>query len=122
MDIVYLCPIYTSKVSTQDLDMFSLCDNPEVFSNIAANTPDVVVIDEGSRELLILEVGCTFDYSLEEAYLTKILKYQQLKQTISQLGYKCTLLVFIFGSLGHVHKLVVRGLQPVIVLLLCYYW
>ena len=31
--------------------------------------------------------------------------------TIFQLGYRCKLLVFIFGSLGHVHKLVVRGLQ-----------
>ena len=28
-----------------------------------------------------------------------------------QLGYKCKLLVFIFGSLGNVHRLVVRGLQ-----------
>ena len=104
-------PASLYKHHTVKPSMFSLCDNPEVFSNISANTPDVVVVDEGSREVLILEVGCTFDYSLEEAYLTKIVKYQQLKQTISQLGYRCTLLVFIFGSLGHVHKLVVRGLQ-----------
>ena len=70
-----------------------------------------MVNDEVERYSFILEVGCTFDSSLEEAFLTKMLKYQQLKQTISQLGHKCTLLVFIFGSLGHVHKLVVRGLQ-----------
>ena len=82
-----------------------------MFSNISANTPDVVLVDEINRELLILEIGCTFDYSLEEAFSTKMLKYLQLTQTISQLGYKCKLLVFIFGSLGHVHKLVVRGLQ-----------
>ena len=69
------------------------------------------VVNESRREVFILEVGCTFDHSLEEAFLTKMLKYQQLKQTISQLGYKCTLIGFIFGSLGHVHKLVVRGLQ-----------
>ena len=61
--------------------------------------------------MLILEVGCTFDHSLEEAFSTKILKYQQLEQAISQLGYRCKLLVFIFGSLGHAHKFVVRGLQ-----------
>ena len=92
--------------------MFILCDDDsDVFSNISANTPDVVVVNESRREVFILEVGCTFDHSLEEAFLTKMLKYQQLKQTISQLGYKCTLLGFIFGSLGHVHKLVVRGLQ-----------
>ena len=52
-----------------------------------------------------------FDYSLEEAFLAKVLKYQLLKNEIEQLGYNCKLLVFIFGSLGHVHRLVVRGLQ-----------
>lgn len=92
--------------------MFNLCnDDSDVFLNIPANTPDVVVVNEHRREVFVLEVGCTFDHSLEEAFLTKIMKYQQLVQTISQLGYRCQLLVFIFGSLGHVHKLVVRGLQ-----------
>ena len=42
------------------------------FSNDAANTPDVVVVDEGSREVTILEVGCAFDYSLEEAFLPRL--------------------------------------------------
>ena len=89
-----------------------MCNNEsDIFSNVTANTPDVVVVDEDSREVTILEVGCTFDYSLEEAYITKFLKYQQLKDVITQLGYKCKLLVFIFGSLGNVHRLVVRGLQ-----------
>ena len=92
--------------------MFSLCDDDsDVFYNISANTPDVVVVNESRREVFILEVACTFDHSLEEAFLTKALKYHQLEQTISQLGYRCKLLVFIFGSLGHVHRLVVRGLQ-----------
>ena len=99
------------KHSTVKPHMFSLCSDSEVFSIISANTPDAIIISEIHREVLILEVGCTFDYSLEEAFSTKILKYQQLEQAITQLGYKCKLLVFIFGSLGHVHKLVVRGLQ-----------
>ena len=43
--------------------------------------------------------------------MTKVMKYQALVNTISELGYRCRLLVFIFGSLGHVHKLVVRGLR-----------
>uniref|UniRef100_A0A668ATD0 ER lipid raft associated 2 n=1 Tax=Myripristis murdjan TaxID=586833 RepID=A0A668ATD0_9TELE len=42
--------------------------------------------------------------------MTKVIKYQLLINTISELGYRCRLLVFIFGSLGHVHRLVVRGL------------
>ncbi len=99
------------KHSTVKPSMFSLCSNDSVFSNITANTPNVVVVIENHKEVFILEVGCTFDYSLEEAFLTKVLKYQQMEQTILQLGYKCKLLIFIFGSLGHVHKLVVRGLQ-----------
>ena len=53
----------------------------------------------------------TFDFSLEEAFLAKTLKYQPLKNEIENLGYNCKLLVFIFGSLGHVHRLVIRGLQ-----------
>ena len=61
--------------------------------------------------MTILEVACTFDHSLEETFLTKVLKYQRLKDAIIQLGYKCKLLVFIFGSLGNVHESVVRGLQ-----------
>ena len=38
-------------------------------------------------EVFILEVGVTFDYSLEEAFLTKVLKCHQLEQALSQLGY-----------------------------------
>ncbi|CAL8358231.1 unnamed protein product [Arctogadus glacialis] len=48
---------------------------------------------------------------LEEAFLAKVTKYQLLRNEIAQLGYTCKLLVFIFGSLGHVHRLVIRGLQ-----------
>ena len=93
-------------------NMFTLCNNQvDTFSNLTANTPDVVVIDEESKEVTILEVGCTFDFSLEEAFLAKTLKYQPLKNEIENLGYNCKLLVFIFGSLGHVHRLVIRGLQ-----------
>ena len=48
---------------------------------------------------------------LEEAFMTKAIKYQPLLHTISELGYRCRLLVFIFGSLGHTHRLVIRRLQ-----------
>ena len=56
-----------------------------------------------------LETGCCFDSCLEEAYLTKLVKYQSLVREISGSGYKCQFLVFISGSLGHVHTLVTRG-------------
>ena len=101
--------MYThSRVS---IAMFTHNNENDAFSDVTANTPDIVVVDEDSREVTILEVACTFDHSLEEAFLTKALKYQRLKDAILQLGYKCKLLVFVFGSLGNVHKSVVRGLQ-----------
>ncbi len=103
--------ILLCKHSAVKPSMFSLCSNDSVFSNITANTPHVVVVNDNHKEVFILEVSCAFDDSLDEAFLTKVLKYQQLKQTSLQLGYKCKLLIFIFGSLGHVHRLVVRGLQ-----------
>ena len=59
----------------------------------------------------ILEVGSTFDFSLEEAFLTKALKYQPLVSAVEQLGYMCQLIVFIFGSLGKAHRPAERGLQ-----------
>ena len=110
MDLISKYITYTFRYSTSLFkhyivkpSMFSLCsDDSDVLSNIPANTPDVVVVNENLREVFVLEVGCTFDHSLEEAFLTKMLKYEQLKQTISQLGYNCKLIVFIFGSLGHV--------------------
>ncbi len=90
--------------------MLTLCNAEyDVFSNVTANVPDVV--DEDSREVAILEMGRTFDYSQENAYLTEVLKYQLLRDVIIQLAYKCKLLVFVFGSLSNVHRLVVRGLQ-----------
>ena len=93
-------------------NMFTLYNNHvDTFQTVTANTPDVVVVDEVSREVTILEVGCAFDYSLEETFLAKTLKYQPLKNEIERLGYSCKLLVFIFGSLSHVHRLVMRGLQ-----------
>ena len=65
--------------------MFELSNNSE-FGNVTANTPDGIRIDEAHREVVLLEVGCTFDSSLEEAFSTKQLKYQPLVQAITQLG------------------------------------
>ena len=48
-------------------EMFQ-CNDSHVFANITADTPDVIVIDENSREVFLLEVGCAFDSSLEEAF------------------------------------------------------
>ncbi len=67
--------------------------------------------NNNNREVFVLEIACTFDSSMEEAFMTKVIKYQPLLNVISEIGYRGRLLVFIFGSLGHTHRLVVRGLQ-----------
>ncbi len=55
--------------------------------DLSANTPEVVVINEECREVFVLEVACTFDSSMEEAFMTKVIKYQPLLNTISEIGY-----------------------------------
>jgi hypothetical protein len=42
------------------------------------NTPDIVAVGEGQREVLILEVGCSFDCYMEQAFAERLLKYQPL--------------------------------------------
>ena len=71
---------------------------------MTANTPAVVIVDEESREVSVLEMAGTFDPSLEEAFMTKVIKYQPLLHTISELGYRCRLFVFIFSSLRLAHR------------------
>ncbi len=48
----------------------SLSNNSEMFSDLSANTPDVAVINEECREVFVLEIACTFDSSMEEAFMT----------------------------------------------------
>ena len=88
-------PVKIHKHSKVTPTMFNLCNNDDVFTPISANTPDVVIVDEESRDVTILEVSCAFDSNLEEAFMSKVLKYELLREVIIQLGYKCKLLVFI---------------------------
>ncbi len=75
-----------------------------------ANTPDIVNISQNGKKVTLFEVSCAFDLFMEDSYCSKILKYQSLISTVENLGYKCQFIVLVFGSLGHVHRLVVRGL------------
>ena len=82
----------------------------DVMCNIP-NTPDVVFLNRERREVLLLEIGCVFDLYMEMAFNDKILKYQPILEILRDLGYQCKLIVFIFGSLGHVHNRVFSGLR-----------
>ena len=80
------------------------------FVNIP-KTPDFVFLNRDRREVLLLEIGCVFDLYMEMAFNDKILKYQPILEILRDLGYQCKLIVFIFGSLGHVHNRVFSGLR-----------
>ena len=89
--------------------MFSRCSaETSVFFNLNATRPDITIFVEKNINVFFLEVGWCFDSSLEEAYLTKLVKYHPLVQQISGLGHKSQYLVVIFSSLGHVHRPVIR--------------
>ncbi len=64
-----------------------------------ANTPDIVNISQNRKTATLFEVWCAFVF-MEDSYCSKILKYQSLISTIENLGYKCHLIVLVFGSLG----------------------
>ena len=75
------------------------------------NTPDIVVVDDLLKTIVILEVGCCFDMYMDLCFSEKMLKYQPLTHALTVGGYSTKLVVLIYGSLGHVHRLCVRGLQ-----------
>ena len=68
-------------------------------------------MEGGQGEVLILEGGCSFDGNMEQAFVEKLLKYQPLVVSLDCLGCRSKLVALIFGSLGHVHRLALRGLQ-----------
>lgn len=68
----------------------------------------LLFLEGGQREVFILEVCCSFDYSMEQAFAAKLLKYQTLVSRLNSLGYQCKLVVLIFGGLGQVDSTCVQ--------------
>lgn len=63
-------------------------------SFVRAQTTPLMLLWLMRVAMLVIEVGGTFDHSLKEASLTKLVQYQQLKSTVSQVDYKCQLFYF----------------------------
>ena len=61
--------------------------------------------------MTVLQAGCVFDLYMDIAFCNTLTKYQSLVANINELGYKCRLVILIFGRLGHVPKLTVTGLR-----------
>lgn len=41
---------------------------------LSVNTPDVVVVNKKSKEVSVVELTCTFDSNLKEAFMAKVMK------------------------------------------------
>lgn len=98
---------------TVQMNWFSVLNsNANALSTVirdSPNTPDIVVVDDVSKNILILEIGCCFDLYMDMCFSEKILKYQPLTNALTLCGYNTKLIVLIYGILGHVHRLCVRG-------------
>ena len=97
--------------STVQLDWFNHNSTNDNTLHEIPNAPDIVFINETDKSVIIIEVGCSYDLYMDICFTTKMMKYQPLVECVKSLGYTCQLIVLVFGSLGHVHKLVLRGLQ-----------
>ena len=77
------------------------------------NTPDILVVDDLLKTIVIQEVGCCFDmYCIWTCdFRIYCFKYQPLMHALTVGGYGTNLVVLSYGGLGHVHRLCVRELQ-----------
>lgn len=53
---------------------------------VCVNKPDIVVLVGAQREVLVLEVTCSFDCSMEQVFSEMLLKYQPIKSCLDSLG------------------------------------
>ena len=82
-----------------------------IFQDIQSRKPDLFLIDYDNMKCFILEVSCPFDAFIEDCYNTKFQNYQLLCDLLTVCGFDCKILVFVIGSLGHVHYRFRSGLK-----------
>ena len=71
----------------------------------------MVLINNREKSVKLVEVSVPFDPFISNCYQTKFNKYFPISQEINNLGFRTEILVFIVGSLGHVHKRFNSGLS-----------
>ena len=72
--------------------------------------PDIVVIDDENKSVIISEISIPFDAFMGDCFQTKFDKYFPLCNEINELGYYTEIVVLVLGSLGHVHNKFASGL------------
>ena len=66
--------------------------------------PDIVFVEKTSKQIVLLELTCSFESNIETANSRKKLKYQDLKTDLEAQHYTVTLIPFEVGSRGQVTK------------------
>jgi hypothetical protein len=93
------------------------CLTPQLFDSGDASfvtnaiRPDITLINRIDHEVFIIEVAVPFDAHIDVCYATKFEKYMPLCLEINSIVFFCRIVVFVFGSLGHVHSKVVPGMK-----------
>ena len=62
--------------------------------------PDLVLIDDATRLILLGELTVPWEESVAEAHERKLRRYDQLKEDVMQNGWKCEVLPFEVGARG----------------------
>ena len=96
--------IFSDQMITGDM-LDSYCDLTLLWNR----KPDLLICDRIAKRAFIVKVSCPFDAFVNTCYSAKFDKYQPMNQMIT-LGtsYLCKTIVLIVGSLGTVHKRVIR--------------
>ena len=71
---------------------------------VTQSRPDLVLLNRTDKIICLLELTCSFERNAEAAYLRKSIRYTTLKNDLEDIGYKCFLVPFEFGSRGHIKK------------------
>ena len=73
--------------------------------------PDIVVVDEENKSVILNEVCTPYDCHMTVCYEEKFNKYFPLCLEINEMGYHAEVVVLLIGSMGSVHKRFVSGLR-----------
>ena len=71
--------------------------------------PDLCIIDHLHSKAFIVEISCPFDIFIDKCYTHKFEKYMPLCLSLNDAGFHTKIVVLTIGSLGTVHRRVVKG-------------
>ena len=73
--------------------------------------PDIVVVDEENKSVIINEICIPYDCHLTTCFQEKFNKYFPLSLEINEMGYHTNVIILLIGSMGSVHNKFVSGLH-----------